>query len=277
MLFARLVELIENTAPLSIAAPWDHSGIQVAAYRERIFRLAVCLDPLPRSIRQALDEGADMILSHHPLVMQARFTDRLDAYHEVLSLLFKADVPLYAAHTSLDANPLGPAAWLGRELGLRPFADGEKEGSLLQVLEVTGHISRENLEIPCGFGVVGDLPRPLTPGQLHLALSPWLGDAVVRCAGILPQQIRRVAICPGSGASLAADAAAYGADILISGDLKYHTALETPLPVLDVGHFSLEAEMMRRFASELESLLPDVSVFFVPGCDPLQPFFSFAE
>ncbi len=277
MQFAKLVELIENTAPLSIAAPWDHSGVQVAAYRERIFRLAVCLDPLPRIIRQALDEGADMVLSHHPLVMQARFTDRLDAYHEVLSLLFKADVPLYAAHTSLDANPLGPATWLGRELGLRPFADDRKDASLFQILEITGYILRKDVEIPCGFGVVGDLPMPLTPEQLHLALAPWLAGSVARCAGTLPQQIRRVAICPGSGASLAAAAAQYGADILISGDLKYHTALETPLPVLDVGHFSLEAEMMRRFAGELESVLPDVSVFFVPGCDPLQPFSFFAK
>ena len=65
----------------------------------------MCLDPTPESIRIALSGGAEMILAHHPLTMEGRFTDRLDSYHEVLSLLFRANVPLYSAHTSLDANP----------------------------------------------------------------------------------------------------------------------------------------------------------------------------
>lgn len=110
MKLADVIHHIERTAPLSIAASWDRSGVQVASGREEIRRLAVCLDPTPASVSRALDEGADMILSHHPLTLEPRFTDRLVAYREVLFLLFRADVPLYAAHTSLDANPVGPVA-----------------------------------------------------------------------------------------------------------------------------------------------------------------------
>lgn len=109
---SELIGIIEETAPLHIAAPWDRSGVQVASSREDIRRLAVCLDPTPLSLRRALADGADMVLAHHPLILEGRFTDRLDNYHAALSLLFKADVPLYSAHTSLDANPLGPASWL---------------------------------------------------------------------------------------------------------------------------------------------------------------------
>lgn len=275
MRFVDLVRVIETAAPLSIAADWDCSGIQVAARREEIARLAVCLDPLPCRLAEALEQGAEMILSHHPLTLKPRFADRPDAYHASLSLLFRADVALYAAHTSLDANPTGPAAWLARELDLR--SPQEAGGSVaLPVLERTGGILREGREIPCGFGVVGDLPAAMTPDALGAALARWTAGVSVRLAGRLPEQIRRVAICPGSGASLAAEAAAHGADLLITGDLRHHPALEAPLPILDVGHFSLEEEMMRRFAGDLDRALAGVSVFFVPGRDPLRPFFPVA-
>lgn len=275
MRFADLVRVIETTAPLSIAAAWDRSGIQVATRREEISRLAVCLDPLPCHLALALEQGAEMILSHHPLALEPRLPDRTDAYHETLSLLFRADAALYAAHTSLDANPAGPVGWLGRELGLRPL-EGAPERAPLQVLEPTGAMTHEGREIACGFGVVGELPAALTPEALARALAPWTTGVAVRLAGRLPEQIRRVAVCPGAGASLAAEAAAYGADVLITGDLKHHQALEAPLPVLDVGHFSLEEEMMRRFAADLDRTLAGVSVCFMPGRDPLRPFFPVA-
>ncbi|MFQ8888856.1 MAG: Nif3-like dinuclear metal center hexameric protein [Bilophila wadsworthia] len=67
---SELIALIERTAPLAIAAPWDRSGVQVASARQDINRLAVCLDPTPESIRIALSGGAEMILAHHPLTME---------------------------------------------------------------------------------------------------------------------------------------------------------------------------------------------------------------
>ena len=247
---SELIALIERTAPLAIAAPWDKSGVQIASARQDINRLAVCLDPTPESIRIALSEGAEMILAHHPLTLEGRFTDQLDSYHEVLSLVFRADVPLYSAHTSLDANPLGPVSWLADELGLcripsSDTKDGEAAHGMplpLTVLEQTGTMERGSSPYACGFG------------------------------GTLPERIRRIAICPGSGSSLAPEAAACGADLLITGDLKYHAALDLPLPVLDVGHFSLEEEMMRRFALQLKENVSDVAVQFVPAQDPLAPF-----
>lgn len=257
-----IIRSIEETAPLSIAAHWDKSGVQVASAREQISCLAVCLDPIPESVQLALEAGADMVLSHHPLCVEPRFADRLDMYHEVLSLLFRADVPLYAAHTSLDANPAGPVNWLAEELEMRA----------LTVLEATGRMEQFGIDWTCGFGVVGELANALSPDALRDVLLPWLVGSCPRLVGRLPERIHKVAICPGSGSSLAAEAAASGADVLITGDLKYHPALELPLPVLDVGHFSLEEEMMRRFAYQLEEKLPEVTVVFVPAQDPLRPF-----
>lgn len=271
---ADLIAIIERTAPLSIAASWDHSGVQVASRRGDIRRLAVCLDPSPSSIRAALSWGAEMVLAHHPLILEGRFTDRLDSYHDVLSQLFRADVPLYSAHTSLDANPAGPVSWLADELRLRRI--GASGGPALQnamplsVLEETG--SMPDGSYACGFGYIGDCPADLTPCDLKSILDQWLIGSCPRLSGTLPEHIRRIAVCPGSGSSLAGEAAALGADLLITGDVKYHSALEFPLPVLDVGHFSLEEEMMRRFALQLKVNVSDVAVQFVPAQDPLAPF-----
>ena len=270
MKLADVIHHIERTAPLSIAASWDRSGVQVASGREEIRRLAVCLDPTPASVSRALDEGADMILSHHPLTLEPRFTDRLDAYREVLFLLFRADVPLYAAHTSLDANPVGPVGWLAEELVLRR---PEGVSGPLEVLEKPGEMECEGRRWDCGFGVIGNR-APLSPDDLRNTLAPWLEGSCPRLVGKLPEQLERIAICPGSGGSLAEEAFALGANLLITGDLKYHPALEMPLPVLDVGHFSLEEEMMRRFSLCLKDSLPGVDVKFLEAQDPLRPFFA---
>ena len=263
MELSEIISVIENTAPLSIAAGWGHSGMQVAAERTLIRHLALCLDPTPVSIGNALELGADMVLSHHPLSLSPRFPDRLDSYHTVLKLLLRANVPLYASHTSLDANPDGPSGWLAKKLGLTDT----------RILEVTGVLrNARGQERDAGFGIAGCLPAPLAIADILTAA----GVENARLVGAEPsRRVTRVAICPGSGSSLAALAAAAGAQLLVTGDLKYHDALDAPLPILDVGHFSLEERMMRLFAQELREALPEISVSFVSSADPFvmcQPF-----
>ena len=90
---SELIALIERTAPLAIAAPWDKSGVQVASARQDINRLAVCLDPTPESIRIALSGGAEMILAHHPLTMEGRFTDPFAGVSGRCAAVFGAYVP----------------------------------------------------------------------------------------------------------------------------------------------------------------------------------------
>lgn len=279
---ADIIRVIEQTAPLVIAASWDKSGIQVASLRASVSCLAVCLDPSPTSVEAALAAGAEMVLSHHPLSLEPRFPDRPDSYHKVLSLLFNANVSLYAAHTSLDANPLGPVAWLAEELELAPLPVQESPSNhteisgtvsaSLSILEPTGFMEQNGTRVVCGFGMGGVLPHALSPADFREKLSPWLKGSCPRLVGTLPSRIRRVAFCPGSGSSLVDDAASLKADVFITGDVKYHPALEFPLPVLDVGHFCLEEEMMRRFALQLEKKLSQVRVIFISAIDPLQAF-----
>ena len=278
-----IIAIIENTALPGIAASWDVSGVQVAALRQKVTSLAVMLDPAPDTLRRAADAGADFILAHHPLSMKPRFPNVCDSYFSALSLLFTRNIWLYSAHTSLDANPRGPAFWLAHALGLRDLRIleplPEAQAGVVRAAQAARHgdtsksPETQAAEVPggFGFGFAGSLPEPLPYPDFCARLAVCLGKDDWQCCGPRPREVSRVGCCPGSGGGLLPEALRSGADVFITGDIKYHTALDAQaggLRILDVGHFILEEEMMRRFADQLAREL-SVPVRFFAGSDPL--------
>lgn len=260
MLVHDCVSLIEAVAPLCGACSWDTSGVQLASPRQDIARLAVMLDATPDQVQRALDWGAQMLLTHHPLGLKPRFLNTVDAHFRIVRMLLRADCWCYAAHTSLDAQPGGPAGWLARDLDLTDL-------TLLEPTTPDG---------AAGIGCVGVLSRPLSWPAFLDRLTALLPQTCMRQCGIAPAEVRTVGYCGGSGASLAEAAFARGAEVFITGDVKYHAALDLAEAasgcLLDVGHFSIEEEMMRRFAQLLTAHVsntePAMAVRFFPGQDP---------
>ncbi len=256
MKIQELIAHIEALAPLSGAASWDHSGVQVAGTAPVIDRLAVTIDPTPRAVADALDWGAKCVLTHHPLGLEPRFLDTPGPFLDTVRLVVKAGAWLYAAHTSLDVRPDGPAGWLPRALGLTGTT----------VLEPT-----DPADPAVGFGLVGNLPAPLPLAAFLIELGRHVQRPDWSLAGPEPAMVSRVAVCPGSGGSLFGAVAEAGADIFITGDIKYHQGLETPCTVIDVGHFTLEETMTRLMAEDLSrSLAGHMEVRFLEGRDPFR-------
>lgn len=323
-----LISLIETVAPPRWAASWDRSGVQVAAHRERIDKLAVGLNASPDLIDQASSWGADFILVHHPLALKPELPDRPNGYHHVLGVLMRRDAWLYAAHTSLDVQPRGPVRWLARELGLNNVSalevTGHRRGRWFRILgseegirrvareldgragvevhahgacvlevttrpgsdfEVNGAISSvggealrvASLELdqpaePLGFGFVGDLPEHSAWDEFCELLQGILGGSPRSLAGSVPERVDRVACCPGSGASLLRRVGKTGAQVYVTGDIKYHDAQlaqDLGYLVVDVGHFVLEERMMREFAELIRQSLGHraMEVAFFPEVD----------
>jgi len=256
MHYQHLINLIEQTAPLSLAADWDNSGVQIAGKKKNIKKLALALEPNLEIINTALDQDADFILCHHPLTLKPRLPNRLDPFHSILSKLLKAETWLYSAHTSLDANPDGPVNWLGAKLALRE-------------MKVLAPMSVDTTQKTFGFGCIGSLPEAVSTQTFLIGLQAILPEQKWRLIGNKPQQVEKIAYCPGSGAELASRAFSLGADIFITGDIKYHQALEIIEQgfAIDVGHFILEEKMMYYWYKELKNKL-DLEIFFIPGKDP---------
>lgn len=148
-----VIARLEKDALPWLAASWDHSGIQVRGNRDRITRMAVALDPTPETIRSAVELGADFVLTHHPLGITPQFPAADDELYATMSLLMANGIWLYAAHTTLDAQPEGPANWLARELGLTNQT----------VLEPTARQNALLVRIPHGHDLCPiDLPGVVT-------------------------------------------------------------------------------------------------------------------
>lgn len=317
---SELLHIIRELAPERLASPWDNSGVQIAGDEGRVRKVAVSLEPGPEVLARCLDWGARMAVSHHPLYFKPQAPTTPGPYLDALRLLLTKNIWLYSAHTSLDANPAGPARWLGHELKLsgRSVLEPAADGTLLAV-SLAADIPAKGLEswpgvraavhagdelrLYCeesawpalaerlrtlapgvepfaaalrnkgpeaGFGEIGDLPRAVGLETFLKKLSALTGRKRMALCGREPGRIRRVAYCPGSGSSLLALAFARGADVFVTGDMKYHAALSAPGLVVDVGHFCLEEEMMRRFAARLAERAEGVSVRFFEGSDPFR-------
>ncbi len=253
---AEVITLIEELVPSGYAASWDNCGVQIAGAEREVSKVAVALDPLPQVVSAALDWGADFILTHHPLAIEAKLPARLDWFHDVMRQVFCSGVTLFASHTSLDVQFKGVVSWLGHELDLKD-------------LEVLDPVAENEAGDILGYGCIGDLATPISFEEFVARVSDLSGCGVVALCGPEPEKVARVAMCPGSGSSLMNRAFEKGADVFITGDVKYHPAQEAVGTVLDVGHFSLEEEMMRRFAVTLgDKLGAGVDVKFFSGRNP---------
>jgi dinuclear metal center YbgI/SA1388 family protein len=184
-------------------------------------------------------------VTHHPLLLRPIKTVRPDSYpgSAVFSAIRKG-INLIAAHTNLDAAVAGTNDQLAQLLALEN----------LEPLEVEAAWKAE--ELYGGMGRVGLLPAPASLEQLAGRLREALGTTGIRMVGEPDREIRRVALCTGSGGSLIELVIARGCDAYVTGDVKYHEAqlaLEAGLCVLDVGHFPSERLIVKPMADYLQS------------------------
>ena len=157
MQLKKLIDTIEHFAPPGLALDWDNCGIQVAGTRQDIKSLALALDPDEQTIQKAIELQADFLLTHHPLSINPRLPDNPDSFHRIIKNLLTTNTILYSAHTSLDANPYGPASWLATELELKEIS----------VLEPT--VSRKALEL--SFQQPLSLSSEELPAREHILKS----------------------------------------------------------------------------------------------------------
>lgn len=328
MQLKKLIEKIETFAPPGLALDWDRCGIQVAGTRQEIKRMALALDPDEQTIQKTIDLQAEFLLTHHPLSIKPRLPDTPDSFHRIIKSLLTTDTILYSAHTSLDVNPLGPAAWLSRKLGLKDtsvldpvFISEASEISFHQPLPLSPEelplqehilnfktndqglvtdvtlfqdtvdtfiaglkdivwpfsfvsIHCPGFQVEFGLGFSGTLPAPVSFDDFSRNLKNILGIEKIIQAGDSPDMVSIVSCCPGSGGDLAMKAFNAGADVFITGDLKYHQAREASGLgcVFDVGHFILEEKMMFQWSLTLKDQLEDIEIYFIEGCSPFKIF-----
>jgi dinuclear metal center YbgI/SA1388 family protein len=216
----------------ALAESWDAVGLVCGDPDEPVGRVLFAVDPTTAVVDEVVETGATLLVTHHPLLLTpVHGVPADDPKGRLVHRLIRARAGLFVAHTNADRAP-----------------EGGVNDALAAVLGLTGAVPLEPVATDprAGLGRVGDLARQLTLRAFaeHAAavLPPTVGG--VRAAGDPERVVRRVAVCGGSGGSLLGAAAAAGADVLLTSDLKHHPAsdaTETVGPALcDVAHFATE-------------------------------------
>lgn len=235
-------QALEKLAPQALALDWDNVGLQIGDFRKKVAKVLVTLTVTKEVVDLAVSEGVDLIIAHHPLIFKPLKRIRTDQPEgQVLSTILKHDIAVYVAHTNLDRAPNGLNAWLAEDLGLR-------EPKVLV----------PDLDPEIGLGRVGEVDS-LSLATLKQQLEE-LWQSPVRLVGDPAKRVEKVAVLGGSGGSFLNQAAHKGADVLITGDVSYHDALDAKalgLAVIDAGHFSTEQIMVTRIAQFLRQELKE--------------------
>ncbi len=249
--------VLEGLAPHGLAEPWDNPGLQVGDPDRRISGILVSLDPTLAAVREASGRGAQLLITHHPLIFRPISSLDMGSFPgDVIGEALRRGVSVVSLHTNLDSAEGGINDILAGLLDLRDVEVLEKKAGNGMAQKV---ISAEANTETTGLGRVGNLPDPVPLSVMKTKVTEALGaKRPLRQIGDGRVMVRRVAVVGGAGGGLVARAVERGADILVTGDVTYHQALEAVrlgLTVIDGGHFLTERAAMRVFAERLKSVL----------------------
>ena len=239
-----IISVIEGFAPLSVQEGWDNSGLCLGSPEDEVNGVLVALDCTPELVDEAIAAGADMIVTHHPLIFSGlkKISPQTQVGRAVIKAV-KAGVSIYAAHTSADKVLAGVSGDMARKLGLEDVEILQKDGE------------------DVGLGVVGNLQEPLSSEDVIRLVKERFGLKVAKVSRPLEGKVSRVAMCGGSGGSLIGEARKSGAQLYISGDISYHNFFaEDGFMIMDIGHYESEIGIVEILFSLIKKNFPTFAV-----------------
>lgn len=243
----KVIELLEKQSPKSYACDWDNVGLLVGREDKEIQKIYIALDATDEAIEEAIANGADMLLTHHPMIFKGmkRVTQE-DFIGRRIIRLIQNDMVYYAMHTNFDV--MGMADLAADYLGI----------SDTRVLEITS-VSETGEE---GIGRYGSLKKEMTVRECCEEVKQAFSLENVKVFGDLERKVKTAVISPGSGKSVISNALQAGVDVLITGDIDHHEGIDAVaqnMTVIDAGHYGVEhifipymEQYLKREAKELE-------------------------
>ena len=243
-------ELVGGIAPFELAEEWDNVGLLFGHAQAEVTRVLVALDLTQGVLDEARALGAQLIVTHHPIMFSARkrVTDE-DREGRLMLGMAEAGIAHIAAHTNLDAAPGGVNDTLMAAMG---------------AANIVGE----------GCVRAGDLPEGTTLGALAARAERRLRGPV-RVYGAKDTPVHRLGCCSGAGGSEIAEAKALGADCFITGEVRHHEALDAVdggMCVLEAGHFETENPVCEVLAQALQNAADALQYKLTVFCSKGNPF-----
>ncbi len=250
------------------AEPWDAVGLVCGDPAAPVRRVLLAVDPVAATVEQAATVGADLLLTHHPLLLRPVHGVAADTYKgRLVHRLITGGIALHTAHTNADVASPGVSDALATALGLHDT----------RVLQEDAGVR--------GLGRVGELAGEVSlrafAERVAAALPATAG--CIRVSGDPSGPIRTVAVSGGAGDGLLGDASRCGADAYVTADLRHHPASEhaeaAGPALIDVPHWSSEHPWLAETAARLRMALDDTVETVVSDLvtDPWSMHVTFAK
>ena len=248
MKIKEIVDALERFAPLPLQDGFDNAGMQVGLTDADCAGALLCLDVTEEVLDEAIKEGCNLVVSHHPLIFKG--IKSLTASNHVERCVMKAikhDITIFSAHTNLDNAVNGVNFKMAEKIGLKH----------VEMLE-----PRADGWLSAGAGVVGELAVPEAEEAFLQRIKQTFQVGCVKHTAFTGRQIRKVALCGGAGAFLMPEAIKKGADVFITGEIKYHDYFGRAEEILlaEIGHYESEQYTKEIFKKIISEQFPEVRV-----------------
>ncbi|HSG69650.1 MAG TPA: Nif3-like dinuclear metal center hexameric protein [Planctomycetaceae bacterium] len=265
---ADLIVFLRELAPLELAEEWDNVGLLLGRSDGELSAVLTCLTLTPDVAQEAIEKNAELIVSHHPILFRPvqSLTDDFTEGKMLLDLI-RAGIAVYSPHTAYDSARTGINSQLAETFGLsgvQPLRPVSAE-QLARCPHLAG----------LGAGRIGTLPIACSLEELAQQVREKLPvSAGVQLVGESDRSIRTVAIACGSAAEMIQDAAGAGADVLITGEARFHACLEARslgIGLIVAGHYATERPGIEHLARCLTREFSSLTVFASEAeTDPLR-------
>ena len=237
MKIAEITALLDKEFPPEAAEAWDNIGLLVGREDKEARRVLLTLDVTPFVVEEAVRAGVQLIVSHHPMMFNGVKKITSDSMEgRMLLALTENKIAVYAAHTNMDSAKRGLNYELARLFGLQKAVPVEPNA-------VSG----------AGLGRIGDLKTPVSAREFA-ELAKKILHTAVRLSGNPQKLVKRAAVGSGASDDIIPRAVSMGADLVLTGDCKYHRNQEyvgMGAVVVDAGHYPTEIIAMDVFERTL--------------------------
>jgi dinuclear metal center YbgI/SA1388 family protein len=237
-----IIRTLDQIAPFRLAESWDNIGLLVGNPDHEVTTVLVGLDPTHRLLDEAIVQGANTIVTHHPLIFHPLHA--INTATPIGLFLEKAlanHIHVIACHTNLDSAHIGVSDVLADSFGLVGVEPLRQ--------------SIDGLFPHTGIGRIGTFPDDLDQDRFMEKVFSILQLSAVQIAGKLPVRIKKMALCGGSGSEFAETALAKGADVYLSSEIKHSTARwaeECGFCIIDGTHYATEQPVVKYLVAQLQ-------------------------
>ena len=246
---ADILAYLETLAPRNMKMDWDNVGLLCGRRDREVTRILVALDPFLHVCREAKELGAELLVTHHPLIFSPvkAVTDDTEV-GACIGYLWENGISAINAHTNLDCAPEGVNDILARRLGL----------SDIQVVDPMGTDEQGR---PWGLLRIGQVEQMPLPEFLPIVKDRLDCSGLRYCDGGRP--VSHVAVGGGACGSELRDAARAGCDTFVTSDVKYNQFRDAQymgINLIDAGHFPTENPVVGLLAEKIAAAFPEIQV-----------------